>query len=181
VRIKGLGLKNTLKSIEKLHAKAGLDRVKDAMPPRAREAVSQILPIEWYPVEVCAALHIAIRETIGGGAWSESQKISREAAKIELFGPYRLMMRAVQYDTIWDRMERMWPQYYDAGEAKWVERGKGNATAEFRGVAGFNEGMWLSIAGRIEILLDRTGARAAIATLKDPSSTHATIEALWVP
>jgi hypothetical protein len=47
-------------------------------------------------------------------------------------------------------------------------------------VAGFNEGMWGSVAGRIEILLEMTGARAAAVTVKNPSSTHATIEALWL-
>ena len=77
-------------------------------------------------------------------------------------------------------MERMWPQYYDAGEARWVDRGRGHARAEFRGVAGFNEGMWASVAGRIEVLLEMTGARAAGVTVLRAASTHATIEALWL-
>lgn len=180
MKLKGLALKNTLVAVEKLHRKAGLERVKVALPPRIRDTVAQILPIEWYPVEVTAALHVAIRDTLGGGSWAESQRISREAAKIELHGVYRIMMRVVQYDTVWDRMERMWPQYYDAGEACWVDRGRGHATAEFRGVAGFNEGMWHSIAGRIEVLLENTGARGAAVTLKNAASTRATIEALWL-
>ena len=37
-----------------------------------------------------------------------------------------------------------------------------------------------SVAGRIEVLLEMTGARAAAVTVMDPSSTHATIEALWL-
>jgi hypothetical protein len=180
VKLKGLALKNTLVTVEKLHGKDGLNLVKLALPPRIRETMSQILPIEWYPVEVPAAMHVAIRDTIGGGSWEESQRISREAAKIELNGVYRIIMRAVQYDTIWDRMERMWPQYYDSGEARWVDRGRGHAMAEFRGVAGFNEGMWRSIAGRIELLLENSGSRGAAVTIKHAASTRATIEALWL-
>jgi hypothetical protein len=180
VKLKGLGLKNTLVALEKLHGREALERVREAMPSRLRESIVNVLPLEWYSVELTAAVHVAIRDTLGGGQWSESQRISREAAMVEVTGVYRVILRAVQYDTVWDRMERMWPQYYDAGEARWIDRGRGHATAEFRGVAGFNEGMWGSIAGRIEILLEMTGARGAAVTVKQPSSTHATIEALWL-
>ena len=180
MKLKGVGLKNTLASIEKLHGKQGLERVKEAMPARLRESLTGVLPIEWYPVELTAALHIAIRDKLGGGSWAENQRISFEAAKVELTGVYRVMLRAVQYDTVWDRMERMWRQYYDAGEARWVDRGQGHATAEFTGVAGFNEGMWASVAGRIEGMLEYTGARGAAVTVKTATSTHATIEALWL-
>ena len=180
MKLKGLGLKNTLIALEKLHGKEALERVREAMPARLRETIAQVLPLEWYPAELTAALHVAIRDTLGAGSWGESQRISREAAIVELTGVYRIILRVVQYDTVWDRMERMWPQYYDAGEARWVDRGRGHARAEFRGVAGFNEGMWGSVAGRIEILLEMTGARAAAVTVKNPSSTHATIEALWL-
>ena len=122
---------------------------------------------------------MAIRDVLGGGTWTESQRISRVAAKIDLTGPYRVLLRAVQYDTVWDRMERIWSHYYDAGEARWVERGHGHATAEFTGVAGFNEGIWRTIAGRIEALLEMTGARAPDVSIKAASSTRGTIEALW--
>lgn len=180
MKLKGLAIKNTLVALEKLHGKDALERVVQAMPARLRETIVGVLPLEWYPVELTAALHTAIRDTLGGGSWGESQRISREAAKTEATGVYRVILRTVQYDTIWDRMERMWPQYYDAGEARWIDRGRGHAVAEFRGLAGFNEGMWGSIAGRIEVLLEMAGARGAAVTVKDPSSTHATIEALWL-
>jgi hypothetical protein len=180
VKVKGLGLKNTLAALEKLHGKEALARVRAAMPARFHETLAQLLPLEWYPVEVTAALHAAIRDTLGGGSWKESLRISREAARVEATGVYRVLLRAVQYDTVWDRMERMWPYYYDAGEVRWIDRGRGHALGEFRGVAGFNEGMWASVAGRIEVLLEMAGARGAAATVKDPGSTHATIEALWL-
>jgi hypothetical protein len=180
VKLKGVGLKNTLASLEKLHGKEGLERVKAAMPARLREALTLVLPIEWYPVEVTAALHLAIRDTLGGGKWDESQRISMAAAKVELHGVYKVMLRAVQYDSVWDRMERMWRQYYDSGEAHWGDRGRGHATAQFIGVAGFNEGMWRSVAGRIEIMLEATGARGQSVTVKVAASTNGTLEALWL-
>lgn len=180
VKLKGVGLRNTLASLERLHGKEGLQRVKEAIPPRLREHLSGIMPLEWYPIEVAAALHQAIRDKLGKGTWAENQRISMEAAKMELSGPYRVLLRAVQYDTVWDRMERMWRQYYDSGEARWVDRGHGHATAEFTGVAGFNDGCWAAVAGRIEILLEATGARGAAVTVKAATSTQATIEALWL-
>jgi hypothetical protein len=180
VKLKGVGLKNTLAALERLHGKEGLARVKEAMPPRLVESLSLILPVEWYPLEITAALHLAIRDTVGGGKWDESHRISVEAAQLELKGVYRMVLRALQYDSVWDKMESMWRQYYDAGEAKWVDRGEGHATAEFHGVAGFNEGMWRSVGGRIEVMLEATGARGQSTTVKVATSTHATIELLWL-
>jgi hypothetical protein len=180
VKVKGLGLRNTLSALEKLHGKAALEGVRAAMPARLREATLQVLPLEWYPIEVSAALHVAIRDVLGGGSWKESQRISAAAARVELRGVYRVLMRVVQYDTVWDRMERMWSQFYDAGEARWVEREPGHARAEFRGVAGFNEGMWGSTAGRVEVVLEAAGARGATLSLVTAASTHAIIDALWL-
>jgi hypothetical protein len=166
-------------AIEELHGKDGLDRVREAMPARLREQIMLVRPLDWYPVEVTAALHASIRDVLGGGSWDESQRISRVAAKKDLTGPYRALLRAVQYDTVWDRMERVWRQYYDAGEARWVERGHGHAKAEFTGVAGFNVGMWRTIAGRVELMLEMTGARSPDVAVKEAASTHGTLEALW--
>ena len=179
MKLKGSGLRHTLVAIDQLHGKAGLDRVKETMPARLREQLAVVRPLDWYAVEVTAALHVAIRDVLGNGSWAESQRISRAAAKMDLSGPYRVMMRAVQYDTVWDRMERIWLQYYDAGEARWVERERGHARAEVTGVAGFNEGMWRTVAGRIEILLEMTGARSPDVSLKDVTSTRCTMVALW--
>ena len=72
MKLKGLGLKNTIVALEKLHGKDALERVKEAMPSRLRETVAQVLPLEWYPVEVTAALHPAIRDTLGGGSWKRA-------------------------------------------------------------------------------------------------------------
>jgi hypothetical protein len=181
VKIKGVAVKNTLLGLEKLHGKEGLERVKGGMPPRLREQLEALHPLEWYPVELTAALHVAIRDALGHGkSWRESHAISCAAAKIELTGVYRVILRAVQYDTIWDRMERMWGVYYDAGEAKWIDRGPGHATAVFSGVAGFNDGMWSSVAGRAEVLLGESGTRGSSLTIKETSSTRAVMEALWL-
>ena len=181
MKLKGLGLKNTLTALERLHGKDGLERVRAVMPgadPRRllADPAHRVVPRRGRPPPSTSP-----SATRSGKAPGKRASASRgRRAKIELHGVYRILLRAVQYDTVWDRMERMWPQYYDAGEARWVDRGRGHATAQFRGVAGFNEGMWGSVAGRIEILLEMTGARGAAVTVKDPASTRATIEALWL-
>ena len=180
MKVKGIGLKHTLAAIEKLHGKPALARVHEAMPPRLSEVLANVKMLDWYPIELSAAMHAAIREALGNGTWDESHRISRAAALAEIAGPYRMLLRAVQYDTIWDRMERMWSQFYDTGEARWTERGRGHATAEVMGVAGFTEGIWRSVCGRVEGVLEATGARGPAVTLKNTSSTKGTIEALWL-
>jgi hypothetical protein len=180
VRLKGVGVKNSLIALEKLYGQEATARVKNAMPARLREMIDGVLPLEWYPVEMTAALHVAIRDVLGTGGWEVSQRISGEAARIEIAGVYRLLVRAVQYDTVWDRMERAWRLYYDAGEVKWIDREAGHATAIIAGVAGFNTGMWYSVLGRVEQLLLASGARSVNVSIVESTSTHARIEALWL-
>ena len=179
MKVKGLALKNTVVALEKLHGKGALERVKEAMPSRLRETVAQVLPLEWYQVEVAAALHTAIRDTLGGGSWKESQRISRQAARVEVTGVYRLILRAVQYDTVWDRMERMWPQYYDAGEARWIDRGHGHARGSSVGWPASTRGCGPPSPGGSRSARD--GGRARHGGDRDgAASTHATLEAMWL-
>jgi hypothetical protein len=179
-KLKGVAIRSTMKAIERLYGADGVIRVKAAMPERAREIVEHVLPVEWYPVEASAALHVAIRDVFGGGSWEASHALGVEAAKLEFTGFYKAVIRAVQYDTIWDRMERVWKLYNSTGKPDWFERGRGNARGEITGVAAYNEGVWQSVAGRCEGILILSGARGASVVARNPSSTRCDFEALWL-
>jgi hypothetical protein len=180
VKQKGVAFRSTLLAIERLHGEGAVARVKDAMPERHRASMENILAVNWYPIEVSAALHVAIRDTIGRGEWRESHRLGVEAARIDFTGIYRAVLRAIQYDTIWDRMERAWTTYMSGGNAKWEERGHGTMRGYVEGVAGFNNGMWLATAGRMEGLLLLSGAKGASAEPSDMTPTAAKFEALWI-
>jgi hypothetical protein len=180
VKIKGTGIRSALIAIERLYGADAVVRVKAVMPPRLREVVDKVHPLEWYPVEVSAAVHLAVRDVIGGGSWDASHAIGREAARVDFTGIYKVLVRTVQYDTIWDRIELAWTRYASAGEAKWYERGPGHAKAFVSGVAGYNNGLWASVAGRCEGMLLLSGARGAAVSMIEPANTSCSFEALWL-
>jgi len=178
--LKGVAIRSTLRAVERLHGRDAVTRVKQAVPEAARATLEHVLPVEWYPVEVSAALHAAIREVIGAGSWEASHALGVEAAKLEFTGLYKALIRAVQYDTVWDRMERVWTTYNTTGKPDWFERGRGRARGTIIGVAGYNEGIWQSVAGRCEGILVLCGARGANVVTKNPSSTRCDFEAMWL-
>src|SRR5208337_2038985 len=102
------------------------------------------------PVSLSAALHAAVRDTLGGGSWEASRALGREAARIDYTGVYRLVLRAAQFDTVFSRLELVWRNYYSLGHFAWERLGPGAMRATVSDVRGFNEGMWFACAGRTE-------------------------------
>ena len=177
---KGPALKSLLGAIERLHGHDGLEAVLRALPPEHEaEARAVILPVKWYPVSLLAAIHVAVRDVLGKGEWEESRRLGHEAAKIDFGGVYRVLLRTVRYDTVWDRIQLAWSHYNSQGEGKWIERRAGGATGIVTGVAGFNLGQWYSIAGRAERLLLLSGAKSAQVDVRDPKPESARFEVLY--
>jgi hypothetical protein len=122
-----------------------------------------------------------VRDVLGGGKWNASHRLGVAASRIDFTGVYRVMVRAVQYDTIWDRAERAWMQYNSQGDAHWTDRSESSAIGVIRSVNGYNMGLWQSVAGRMEGLLQLAGVKAASVEVLEGSATAARIEAIWVP
>jgi hypothetical protein len=181
MQIRGAGIRSLFLAIEKLHGAEKLRAVKAAVPARLREQVEPVvLPVQWYPIEVVAAFQVAVRDVIGAGSWDVSHALGVEAAKVDFGGIYRVLVRAVPYETIWDKIPRAWQQYNSQGTAQWTDRREGFASGVARGVVGYNMGLWQSVAGRTEGLLVMAGVRAASVSVVDSSSTYAKFEALWM-
>jgi hypothetical protein len=180
VQIRGAGLRSLLVAIERLNGAQSLAAVKDAMPVDLRRQVEHVLPVQWYDVEVNAAVHEAVREVIGGGKWDESHRIGIEAARIDFSGFYRVIVRAMSYDTVWDRAQSMWTHYNSQGSVEWGDRREGYALGRVRGVEGYNLGLWESVGGRMEAMLGMTGIKTATVTVTESASTFCKFEAMWI-
>jgi len=90
------------------------------------------------------------------------------------------MMRAIQYDGVWDRMQRAWDHIVGRGAFRWIERGDGHARAEIHGVPGFNLGCWYSAAGRAERVLLLSGAKSANVAIIEHGVGRAVFDAVWL-
>jgi hypothetical protein len=181
VKQKGAAIKSTLQAIANLRDAAALDAVKGALPAAIRAQIEpHVLPVAWYGVEVTAAIHVAIRDVLGGGQWSFSHTIGVEAARIDFNGIYRLFLRSMQYDSLWDRVARAWETYNSQGHPHWEDRTNGSAKGVVTGVSGFNVGMWNAVAGRCESLLTLGGARGASVEVREANATSCRMDALWL-
>jgi hypothetical protein len=129
---------------------------------------------------VFAALHEAVRTTVGGGKWDAAHAIGMEAARLEFNGVYRVVIRAIQYDDVWDRIQRTWDHIVGRGAFRWIERSEGHARAEIAGVPGFNLGCWWSACGRAEKLLLMSGAKSANVAIVEHGIGRATFDAVWL-
>jgi hypothetical protein len=181
MRQKGVAIRSTLQAVANLYGEASLARVKGALPEAVRAQIEpRVLPVAWYPIEVSAAIHEAIRDALGDGNWEISHTIGIEAARIDFTGIYRVFLRSMQYDTMWDRAQRAWTNYNSQGETRWVDREPGHAVAVVAGVSGFNLGIWEAVAGRLEGLLQMSGAKGATVEVKESSSTDGRLLAMWL-
>jgi hypothetical protein len=181
VNQKGAAIRSTLQAIGNLYGDDVLAQVKGALRKDIRAQIEpRVLAVSWYPIEVSAAVHVAIRDVVGNGQWDMSHTIGIEAAKIDFNGVYRVFLRAMQYDTIWDRAQRAWDNYNSQGHATWGEREGGSAKGFVAGVTGFNRGIWNAVAGRFESLITLSGARGASVEVHDPTPIGCTFVALWL-
>ena len=178
---KGTAIKSLLASIERLHGPDALRKVLEVVPREWREKIEgPILAVGWYDTRIVGAIHVGVRDVVGGGDYRVSKPIGREGSRIDFGGVYRLLLRAVQYDTIWDRIERAWAAYNTHGQAKWISRKHGSAIGLVTGVEHFNDGQWWSIAGRCEMMLEMAGAKGTSVDAIEMAPDHAKIEAIYV-
>lgn len=177
--IKGTALRSTVSAIPRVAGEGGFARVLAVLPPDVRDEVERgPLASKWYPASFSAALHLAIHEAIGGRTWLMNHKVGVEAARIDYRGVYRTVLWALDIDTLLDRLPPSWRQYNSGGEAT-IEKGPGRATACVVGVAGFNQGMWTAIAGRVEGLLTMGRARSAVARVAHSTESSCQIDIRW--
>ncbi len=180
MRIKGTAIRSILLALERLVTPAEVARVKAAMPPEIRRLIEPlVLASKHYPVAVSATLQEAIRTELGGGSCTLNHRIGMDAARIDFKGVYTVFLRVADYETTLRRMDRAWRQYNSQGEVVWQEIGPTFARGTVRGVTGYNEPMWESIAGRLETIIILAGAKKASAKVSTWAEDLCELELAW--
>lgn len=180
-KLKGTGVRSSLAAAEKVLGPAGLARALERLPRELRDVVAAgILPAGWYPVEINAGLHAAVFELFGRGAYETNREIGRQGARADFGGVYRVLLRTVSHATLWERVALAWRQYNSGGDAKFAHPRPGEAYGIVTGVAGYNRGLWESVCGRLEVMLEMAGVRASSVTLADATPTSVRAEILWL-
>jgi hypothetical protein len=182
MQIKGTAIASTLRAIEKLHGPAGIGAVRSALVPDARAVLESdpILPVRWYPIDVLAAVHVAVKDVVGHGDWHASHALGVTAAREDFRNLYAVIIRVLDTTTVWSRMERMWTLYNSRGRFEWLDLRPGAMHCIIHDVSGYNEGMWHAVAGRGQQLMTMTGAKGADVRLLRGGPTQAEFEGMWL-
>jgi hypothetical protein len=182
MQIKGSAIASTLRAIDKLHGPAGGVAVRSALPVDVRDVLESdpVLPVRWYPIEVLAAVHVAVRDVLGHGDWHASHALGITAAREDFNNLYAVIIRVINTTTVWSRMERMWTLYNSRGRFEWIELRAGAMHAIIHDVSGYNEGMWHAVAGRGQQLMTMTGAKGADVRLVRGGPTQGEFEGIWL-
>jgi hypothetical protein len=180
-KLKGTGVRSTLEAAERVLGAAPFRAALDRLPADLRAIIDAgILAAGWYPVELNATFHAVVHELHGRGSWELNREIGRNAARSDFSGVYRVLLRTVSHATLWERVALAWRQYNSGGEAAFSHPSPGHAVGDISGVAGYNRGLWESVAGRMEVMLQMTGVRAGAVTMREWSSTGMRAEVLWI-
>jgi hypothetical protein len=179
VQIKGTALRSIFVGIERVGGKSALANVKAAIPPDVLEQMERVVPSGWYPIELSAALHHAIRKTSGQGTMQANFRIGIEAAKVDYSGVYRAVLWTMDPEAALRRLERSWRQYNSQGEAHWERLERGFGVCRIEGARGYHTAMWVAITGRIHGLLELCGAASVSVELGRNDATSCIFEARW--
>jgi hypothetical protein len=179
--IKGAALRSMLVATEGLYGADGLAAVLARLSDEHRAVLAAPLAVQFYPVEISAGFHDALRSVHGKGTWAPSYAVGLAAARIDFTGVYRVLLRAVSYDLLWDRMEAAWKQYNSEGVISLAERGTGFVRGHATGAHGYNGGLWHSVAGRGAGLVLLAGAKSAEGKVVSFDAASCRLEITWQP
>jgi hypothetical protein len=178
--VKGTAVRSLLLGLEQATSPADVARVRAAMPEVHRRALEPVvLASKSYPVPVIAAIQEAIRTELGGGGCVINRRAGFEAARLDFSGVYGLFVRVADFQTTLRLMGRAWKRYNSHGEVTVRFHEGQTARVCVDGVAGYNEGMWNSVAGRAEGILTLAGAKKATAAIVSWSPTGCEYQLRW--
>lgn len=177
--IKGTAIRSTLQALSGLHGIEVAARVRAALPADIRAEIEAAIPTKMQRVELSAALQATIREVVGNGDCAVNYGIGIEAARLDFGGIYRIFLRMADVETSLRRLAGAWRQYNSQGAVTWESLVPGRGRCSVAGTAGFNEPMWVAIAGRVAGLLRLAGASTSSASIVRWSDDGCTLDVQW--
>jgi hypothetical protein len=166
MRVKGVSLIGTLKSLETLHGAAAREAAVVALKGELAEQVrgNALLSAGWYPLEWLRQVHAAAQTATGRGP-QLARELSREATLADFRGIYKLLTFVLSPQGIVRKAPSTWSRYYDGGRLEVVEARAGFASARFIGCEGFDRNLWEDSIGGCVGVLEACGASDPFVTV----------------
>ena len=142
-----------------------------------------VLAATWYPISWYRETFQAFRAATGEGN-ELVRAIGKCAARHDMSGVHKqLLAKIISPQMLLAIAQRVFKTYYDTGTMEVVSSRRGFAHVRCVGCIGWDESMWVELAGSCEAQLELTGGkhvRLRILSGGGESDTGVELEAHWV-
>jgi uncharacterized protein (TIGR02265 family) len=123
-QIKGSVLKSRVGFVDEHFGKEGRDRVMQALSDEDRKALSTILTVKWYPLELGTRLDDAIVRTLGDGKPEFFEKLGAASADKNLGTVHKAFLTSGDPHGFLSRTPSIYAMYYEKGRREYQKTGE---------------------------------------------------------
>lgn len=157
-QIKGSVLKSRIAYVDETFGKEGRERVFQALTDEDRKALSMILTVKWYPLELGTRLDDAIVRTLGNGKPEFFEKLGAASAEKNLGGVHKAFVTEGDPHAFLSRTPAIYAMYYEKGRREYQKAGEKTGVLTTHDAEVFSAPDCLTIVGWHKRALELCGA-----------------------
>jgi hypothetical protein len=183
-KVKGVAFRTIDLCYTNLRGAEARDAARSAMPVELGDGFRYrtILAASWYPISWYRETFRAFRTATGDGP-ELARELGRLAAKHDMAGVHKqILAKLISPQSLLGMSQRVFNTYYDTGEFEILESRSGFVHARLWNCIGWDQNMWMELAGSCESLLGIAGAknvRIRLLAGGNDGDSHADFEAHW--
>jgi len=183
-KVKGIAFRTIDRCYERLRGIEARDGARNLMPAELSGAFrcSTLLAASWYPISWYRETFRAFRTMTGDGP-ELAREVGKLAARQDMAGVHKqILVKLISPQALLGMSQRLFNAYYDTGDFEIVESRTGFVSADCTNCLGFDENMWMELAGFCESLLEIAGGRNVRVRLLSggtDGASQAQFEANW--
>lgn len=158
-QIKGSVLKSRVAYIDEQFGKDGRDRVMQALGDEDRRALSSILTVKWYPLDLGMRLDDAIVRTLGNGKTEVFEQLGAASADKNLGSVHKAFLTTGDPHGFLSRTPAIYAMYYEKGRREYEKTGDKSAQLTTRDAEVFSTPDCLTVIGWHRRALELCGAQ----------------------
>lgn len=183
-KVKGVAFRTIDLCFTNLRGVEARDAARKAMPVELGDAFryGTILAASWYPIGWYRETFRGFRAATGEGP-DLAREIGRLAARHDMAGVHKqILAKLISPQSLLGMSQRVFNTYYDTGEFQILESRDGYVRVHCWNCIGWDQNMWMELAGSSESLLRIAGAedvRVRVVAGAGDGDSDAEFEARW--
>jgi uncharacterized protein (TIGR02265 family) len=158
-QIKGSVLKSRLAYVDEHFGKEGRERVLQALAAEDRRALSSILTVKWYPLDLGTRLDEVIVRSLGNGKTEVFEQLGAASADKNLGSVHKAFLTAGDPHGFLSRTPAIYAMYYEKGRREYEKTGDKSAMLTTLDAEVFSAPDCLTVIGWHRRALELCGAQ----------------------